>query len=115
MVLAVCGGSPGEKDELDPGNGSTGAAAASFGSKTTADTKPPEDGSGGGRATVEAAGGSAQENTFAAAEAALQVRCGFLSYLPGGGCCGLFCCACAVVFACTGTDSRAILVGLMYM
>ncbi|CAM9590388.1 unnamed protein product [Ectocarpus fasciculatus] len=61
MVLSLCGGSPGERDELDPGNGSTGGHAASVERAAAAVAK--------GR--VE--GASAQDNTFAAAEAALQI------------------------------------------
>lgn len=62
MVLSLCGGSPGDRDELDPGNGSTGGHAASVERTAAAVAK--------GR--VE--GASAQDNTFAAAEAALQVH-----------------------------------------
>ncbi|CAB1119970.1 unnamed protein product [Ectocarpus sp. CCAP 1310/34] len=61
MVLSLCGGSPGDRDELDPGNGSTGGHAASVERTAAAVAK--------GR--VE--GASAQDNTFAAAEAALQI------------------------------------------
>ncbi|CAM9736570.1 unnamed protein product [Ectocarpus sp. 12 AP-2014] len=61
MVLSLCGGSPGDRDELDPGNGSTGGHAASVERTAAAVAK--------GR--VE--GTSAQDNTFAAAEAALQI------------------------------------------
>ncbi|CBJ26017.1 conserved unknown protein [Ectocarpus siliculosus] len=61
MVLSLCGGSPGDRDELDPGNGLTGGHAASVERTAAAVAK--------GR--VE--GASAQDNTFAAAEAALQI------------------------------------------
>lgn len=70
MVLAVCGGSPGEKDKLEPGNGSTnnGAAAAAYKAKANGlitRTSPP--------ASDEPGPGSAQANKVVAAEAALQV------------------------------------------
>eukprot|EP00903_Cladosiphon_okamuranus_P008688 g8324.t1 len=58
MVLSLCGGSPGEKDELNPGNGSTGPPVAAL-------DKAAED------ERVE--GASAQDDTRAAAEAALQI------------------------------------------
>lgn len=70
MVLSLCGGSPGDRDELDPGNGSTGGHAASVERAAAAVAK--------GR--VE--GASAQDNTFAAAEAALQVH---VFWREGGG------------------------------
>lgn len=63
MVLAVCGGSPGEKDGLDPGNGATGSAAAGG-------TASQDCGSAAGSGDES---GSAQNNPSAAAEAALQV------------------------------------------
>lgn len=63
MVLAVCGGSPGEKDGLDPGNGATGSAAAGG-------TASQDCGSAAGAGDES---GSAQNNPSAAAEAALQV------------------------------------------
>lgn len=72
MVLAVCGGSPGEKDELDPGNGSTGGAGASAGAGAAADNATAS--SDAAPAVARDESGSAQENTHAAAEAALQVR-----------------------------------------
>ena len=72
MVIAVCGGSPGDKDELDPGNGSTtpSAAAAVDNKAVASELEKDADGS----AARGADPGSAQENAFAAAEAALQVR-----------------------------------------
>lgn len=62
MILAVCGGSPGGKDELEPGNGATQAGAA-----RAHDTKASE----GERR--ESGAGSAQKNSSTAADAAIQV------------------------------------------
>lgn len=67
MVLSVCGGSPGGRDELDPGNGSTHPHTAALAKASAA---AAADAAADGR--VEDA--SAQGNTRAAAEAALQVR-----------------------------------------
>lgn len=70
MVLSVCGGSPGGRDELDPGNGSTHPHTAALVKAAAAD------------GSVEDA--SAQGNTRAAAEAALQVRPWFHHVARGG-------------------------------
>lgn len=66
MVLSLCGGSPGGKDELDPGNGSTGAHLAAL-------AKAADAHAAAAAADGRVGGASAQEHTFAAAEAALQV------------------------------------------
>ncbi|CAM9258489.1 unnamed protein product [Hapterophycus canaliculatus] len=66
MVLSLCGGSPGGKDELDPGNGSTGAHVAAL-------AKAADAHAAAAAAQGRVGGASAQEDTFAAAEAALQV------------------------------------------
>lgn len=63
MVLAVCGGSPGEKDLLDPGNGATVASPAEGTASRCSSSS----------AGSEGESGSAQNNRGAAAEAALQV------------------------------------------
>eukprot|EP00752_Nemacystus_decipiens_P005171 g4693.t1 len=63
MVLSLCGGSPGEKDELNPGNGATGQHVAAL--------EKAADGDADAEARVE--GASAQDDTHAAAEAALQI------------------------------------------
>lgn len=76
-MLSLCGGSPGEKDELDPGNGSTNTTAATAATveKEAAASDLEKDADGSGSAAVrDAQPGSAQENVSAAAEAALQVR-----------------------------------------
>lgn len=80
MVLSLCGGSPGEKDELNPGNGSTGPHVAALAKAAAADAEEE------GR-RVE--GASAQDDPHAAAEAALQVRLFVCSsQRVGGQCCG---------------------------
>lgn len=67
MVLAVCGGSPGEKDDLDPGNGATASSTANA-------AKGGGSGNGASAAPVpDTQSGSAQQNTAAAADAAIQV------------------------------------------
>lgn len=83
MVLAVCGGSPGDRDELDPGNGAIGdrrksssradAVADESAAAATAGIKGYRGGAGS-RAAGFIEGRSAEENTSAAAEAALQVN-----------------------------------------
>lgn len=73
MVLSLCGGSPGEKDELNPGNGSTGPHVAALAKATAADAA----------AEGRVEGASAQDDTHAAAEAALQVR--LCSFIPREG------------------------------
>lgn len=73
MVLAVCGGSPGEKDTLDPGNGATPSAnAAANSSSSSANNRVASSASSavGSPGTVA---GSAQQNTAMAADAAIQV------------------------------------------
>lgn len=73
MVLAVCGGSPGEKDALDPGNGATPRAnAAANGSSSSSNNGGAGSASGVAGATGTEAG-SAQKNTTVAADAAIQV------------------------------------------
>lgn len=62
MVLSLCGGSPGGKDELNPGNGSTAKHDAALAKAAALDVA---------KGRVE--GASAQDDTHAAAEAALQV------------------------------------------
>lgn len=81
MVLSLCGGSPGEKDELNPGNGSTGPHVTAL--EKAADAETAASANEGGK--VE--GASAQDDTHGAAEAALQVRI-FCLYcrIGGGGC-----------------------------
>ena len=70
MVLAVCGGSPGERDELDPGNGAVGLCPKSGRESISNDPL-----AAAAAATAVASGrNSAEENTSAAAEAALQVN-----------------------------------------
>lgn len=77
MVLSLCGGSPGEKDELNPGNGSTGPHVAAAAKAAAADAAVAA--AAEGRAE---GGASAQDDTHSAAEAALQVR---LFVCPGRG------------------------------
>lgn len=83
MVLAVCGGSPGDRDELDPGNGAIGDRRKSssrtdaVADQSTAAATAGINGSRGGAGSRTAdftKGRSAEENTSAAAEAALQVN-----------------------------------------
>lgn len=76
MVLSLCGGSPGEKDELNPGNGSTGAHAAAL-------DKAADAAAAAAAAEGRIDGASAQDDTHAAAEAALQV--GLFVYARWGG------------------------------
>ena len=72
MVIAVCGGSPGGKDELDPGNGSTTPCAAAAAENKAAASELAQDADSSAARGAEPR--SAQANAFAAAEAALQVR-----------------------------------------
>lgn len=77
MVLSICGGSPGERNELDPGNGSTATNISEIAKATAADAA---------EAAAEGRVGdtSAQGNTHAAAEAALQVGRGLILSRDGG-------------------------------
>ncbi|CAM9907272.1 unnamed protein product, partial [Choristocarpus tenellus] len=65
VILAVCGGSPGDKDSLDPGNGFNAAAAAVTTSKDNGVVAVPE--------TAEIVQGSAQRHVRAAADASLKI------------------------------------------